>query len=151
MIINDIMNKKKNNDKIYPLIIPNFHGLRMTRRFKSKYMFRTKDEGIYFNDTIGMIGNWKKNNERYTLSSKIIEAVKNDNLYVAGRCVSADDEGQDLTRVIPSCAATGEAAGTIAAYQSLNNRKPSIEKTQEILRKNGVILDKEYFNKRKLM
>lgn len=145
MIKNDIINKKKNNQDIYPLIIPSFHGLRMTRRFKSEYCFSMKNEGIYFEDAIGMIGNWRKNNERYTLSLKIIEATKNNNLYIAGRCVSADDEGQDLTRVIPSCAVTGEAAGTIAAYQSLYQEKPSPNKIQKILRQNGVKLEREYF------
>lgn len=145
MIINDIIEKKKMNKDVYPLIIPSFHGLRMTRRFKSEHFFSIKNEGIYFDDAVGMIGNWRKNNERYTISIKIIEAVKNNNLYIAGRCVSADEEGQDLTRVIPSCAVTGEAAGTIAAYQSLHQEKPSINKLQEILRQNGVKIEREYF------
>ncbi len=61
--------------------------------------------------------------------------------------VSADDEGQDLTRVIPSCAVTGEVAGTIACFQSINNRKPTVEEIQNILLSNGVILKKEYFDK----
>lgn len=145
MIKNDIINKRTNNKNIYPLIIPSFHGLRMTRRFKSEYFFSTKNEGIYFEDAIGMIGNWKKNNERYTISLKIIEATKNNNLYIAGRCVSADEEGQDLTRVIPSCAVTGEAAGTIAAYHALHKKKPSVSNLQEILKRNGVKLERSYF------
>lgn len=148
MIINDIIEKRKLNKDIYPLIIPSFHGLRMTRRFKSKYFFSTKNEGIYFKDAIGMIGNWRKIDERYTISLKNIEAIKNDNLYIAGRCVSADDEGQDLTRVIPSCAVTGESAGTIAAYQALYHKKPLVSKLQEILIRNGVKIENSYFKKR---
>lgn len=147
MIVEDFKRKKKVNPNIYPLIIPSFHGLRMTRRYKGGYQFNTEDEGIFFEDAIGMIGNWRKKSERYTLSLKIIEAEKNKNLYVAGRCVSADFNGQDLTRVIPSCALTGEAAGTIAAYQAIYNKKPSIEKIQEILRTKGVKIKKEYFKK----
>lgn len=119
----------------------------MTRLYKEGYQFNTEDEGVFFEDAIGMIGNWRKKSERYTLSLKIIEAEKNKNLYVAGRCVSADSKGQDLTRVIPSCALTGEAAGTIAAYQAIYKKKPSIEKIQEILRTNGVKIKKEYFKK----
>ncbi|MCR5609090.1 MAG: FAD-dependent oxidoreductase [Lachnospiraceae bacterium] len=147
MILNDVLEKKKNNNEIYPLIIPSFHGLRMTRRLDGEYKFSEKDKGIFFKDSIGMIGNWKKANERYSLSAKILQGSKNKNLYVAGRCVSADDSGQDLTRVIPSCAVTGEAAGTIAAYHSLHNKKPTIEKLQEILIKNGVFIDKTIFEK----
>lgn len=147
MIINDVINKKINNKDIYPLIIPSFHGLRMTRRFQGDYAFSTDDEGTFFQDSIGMIGNWRRANERYSLSLKIIEATKTKNLYVAGRCVSADNNGQDLTRVIPSCAVTGEAAGTIASYHAIHGEKPTIEKLQEILKNNGVLIDKTLFKR----
>lgn len=88
----------------------------------------------------------KEKGKRYSLPLRIIVANKKDNLYIAGRCVSADKSGWDLTRVIPSCAVTGEAAGTIAAYQSLNGNKPSIEILQKMLIDNGVLLNKEFFN-----
>jgi ribulose 1,5-bisphosphate synthetase/thiazole synthase len=38
-----------------------------------------------------------------------------DNLLVAGRCISADEEAMGQLRLIPVCSATGEAAGTAAA------------------------------------
>src|SRR5512139_426680 len=38
-----------------------------------------------------------------------------DNLLVAGRCISADEEEMGQLRLIPVCSATGEAAGTAAA------------------------------------
>lgn len=145
MILDDVKKKMKKNKDIYPLIIPSFHGLRMTRRYKGSYEFSTLDEGKFFKDTIGMIGNWRKNEERYSLSLKIIEGKKNNNLYIAGRCVSADEKGQDLTRVIPTCAVTGQAAGTIAAYQALYGTKPEITKIQDMLKKNGVLIKEEYF------
>ena len=69
------------------------------------------------------------------------------NLYIAGRCVSADGDGQDLTRVIPSCVVTGEAAGTMAAYQAIYGEKPSINKLQEILINNGALIDSSLFKK----
>lgn len=93
-----------------------------------------------------MIGNWRKNGKRYSLPLRIITAEKNDNLYIAGRCVSADKSGWDLTRVIPSCAVTGEAVGTAAAYQALHGEKIYIKKLQEILIKNGVIIDEKLIN-----
>lgn len=146
MILNDVLNKRKLNENIYPLIIPAFHGLRMTRRFKGKFEFSADDnENQYFEDSIGMIGNWRKSGLRYSLPLRIIEGIKNKNLYIAGRCVSTDKSGWDVTRVIPSCAVTGEAAGTIAAYQSITGQKPNIEKLQKILVKNGVLLDKSLF------
>lgn len=92
-----------------------------------------------------MIGNWKERGKRYSLPLRIIMANKNNNLYIAGRCVSADKSGWDLTRVIPSCAVTGEATGTIAAYQALHGNKPSIEILQKILMDNGVLLNNKLF------
>ena len=37
------------------------------------------------------------------------------NLQAAGRCISSTREGQAALRIMPTCAATGEAAGSIAA------------------------------------
>ena len=146
MILEDILRKKKTNKKIYPILIPTFHGLRMTRRFKGQFEFSADNhEKVFFEDAIGMIGNWRKIGLRYSLPLRIIVADKNENLYIAGRCVSTDKSGWDITRVIPSCAVTGEAAGTIAAYQSINGRKPKIEELQKTLIKNGVLLDKKLF------
>ena len=152
MILDDVLKKQKENKDIYPLIIPSFHGLRMTRRLENDYYFTKKDNGIFFKDSIGMIGNWHRRTdmksipERYSLPVRIIE-TKTNNLYVAGRCVPADSEGQDLTRVIPSCVVTGEAAGTIAAYQAINGQKPKIEELQKILKSNGVLIDPSLFQR----
>ena len=146
MILEDILRKKEKNKKIYPILIPTFHGLRMTRRFKGGFEFSADNhEKEFFEDAIGMIGNWRKAGLRYSLPLRIIVGEKNNNLYIAGRCVSTDKSGWDITRVIPSCAVTGEAAGTIAAYQSINGQKPTIEVLQKMLIKNGVLLDKKIF------
>ena len=40
------------------------------------------------------------------------------NLITAGRNISVSDELWDITRVIPVCAVSGEAAGTAAAMAS---------------------------------
>ena len=152
MILDDVLKKQKENKDIYPLIIPSFHGLRMTRRLENDYYFTKKDNGIFFKDSIGMIGNWHRRTdmksipERYSLPVRIIE-TKTKNLYVAGTCVPADSEGQDLTRVISSCVVTGEAAGTIAAYQAINGQKPKIEELQKILKSNGVLIDPSLFQR----
>ncbi len=148
MILNDYLNKKKDNKDIYPLIIPSFHSLRMTRRLDGDYHFSMNDEGVYFKDSIGMLGNWHRNRQdRYSLPVRIIEAKNTNNLYVAGRCVPADKEGQDLVRIIPACAVTGEAAGTMAAYQAINGKKPKIEELQKILKDNGVLIEQDFFKR----
>lgn len=62
------------------------------------------------------------------------------NLTVAGRCVSVvGDKTWDITRVIPVCAVTGEAAGVIAA-ELAETCDINIEKVQETLKKRDIKL-----------
>lgn len=147
-ILNDIIIKRNNgNHNIYPLIIPSFHGFRMTRRLSGTLEFsEDKHNYVWFDDAIGMIGNWKCTDKRYSIPYRCIKGVKNNNLYVAGRCVCADKSGWDLTRVIPTCAITGEAAGTAAAMQAAANQTPNINDLQNLLVKNNVLLNKALFN-----
>lgn len=97
-----------------------------------------------------MIGNWRKPGFRYSIPLRSIRGKKNKNLFAAGRCTGADKSGWDLTRVIPSCAVTGEAAGTGAACIAKENRMPDIEKFQRILTDQGVLLKEEYFTQREV-
>ena len=147
LILKDVLARREEQPDFYPLIIPTFHGLRMTRRLRSDYEFSTKDEGVWFDDAIGMIGNWIKRRQRFTVSFRAIQGVRNHNLYAAGRCVSADEQGEELTRVIPTCIVTGEAAGVAAAYQALYGKKPEIRLLQDQLRAQGVLLDRQLFAK----
>ena len=41
---------------------------------------------------------------------------KIENLLVAGRCISAEEEIMGQLRLIPVCTATGQVAGTAAAF-----------------------------------
>ena len=66
-----------------------------------------------------------------------------DNLLVAGRCISADEEAMGQLRLIPVCSATGEAAGTAAALAVRARVSPSkldISRLQGALAKQGVQL-----------
>ena len=65
-----------------------------------------------------------------------------DNLLAAGRIISAEDEGWEITRVIPVAAMTGEAAGVAAALclkQSCAVNNLDIHLLQDTLKQNGVI------------
>lgn len=135
------------NPEAYPLIIPAYHGLRMTRRLAGTFEFsEDKHNYVWFDDAIGMIGNWKKVSKRYAIPYSTVKAIKNNNLYACGRCSSADKSGWDLTRVIPTCAVTGEACGTAAAMQVKFGREPEIRELQSQLIANGVLLDRTLFN-----
>jgi hypothetical protein len=88
--------------------------IRMTRRPVGKYEMDTSDDHKYFADSIGLISNWKKKGPIYEVPfGALIGDLKN--VIAAGRCISNTDAMWDVTRVIPCCAVTGEAAGIAAA------------------------------------
>ena len=122
----------------------------MTRRLKTPGEEFTEGlhERVWFGDAIGMIGNWTKKHERYSIPYSSICGIVNDNLYAAGRASAAEKSGWNLTRVIPSCAVTGEAAGTAAAMQAMSGERPGTAALQARLQANGVVLDPTLFTKR---
>lgn len=145
-IVTNVTKKQAKDPSAYPFMIPSFHGLRMTRRLAGTIEFSTKHDHVWFSDAIGMIGNWRKSGPRYSIPYRTIKGIKNVNLFVAGRNTCADPGGWDLTRVIPSCAVTGEAAGVAAAMQAQNNGEaPDARQLQTVLMRNGVLLQPELF------
>jgi hypothetical protein len=66
---------------------------------------------------------------------------KINNLLVAGRCFSATHEAAASARMMPSCMAMGQAAGTaaaLAAKQRVSPRELDVKQLQDVLRKQGV-------------
>ncbi len=89
--------------------------LRMTRRIKGILDLDENDDKVYKETSIGMISNWKKRGPVYEVPFETLYGKKIKNLITAGRCISAMDNMWDISRVIPCCAVTGEAAGAAAA------------------------------------
>ena len=66
-----------------------------------------------------------------------------ENLLVAGRCISAEEEAMAQLRLIPVCLATGQAAGTAAAMavqQGVRPRRLQVKLLQAALAAQGVAL-----------
>lgn len=64
-------------------------------------------------------------------------------MLVAGRCVSSTHEGQGAIRIMPCCAAMGQAAGTAAALSLSENVTPRNLKPEillEALRAQGALV-----------
>lgn len=85
--------------------------VRMTRRISGVKTIDISQDRVYQNDSIGMIGSWRKPGPIYEIPFSSLYGHKIKNLFCAGRNISASDEAWDITRVIPACAVTGEAAG----------------------------------------
>ena len=112
--------------------------IRMTRKIVGEYELAHTEMHTYFEDSIGMVSNWKKRGPVYEVPFRTLYNKTMKNLIVAGRCTSVNETLWDVMRVIPCCAVTGQAAGTAAAmtndFSSLD-----IAKLQEKLRSNGVV------------
>lgn len=113
--------------------------IRMTRKIVGEYELAHTEMHTYFEDSIGMVSNWKKRGPVYEVPFRTLYNKTMKNLIVAGRCTSVNETLWDVMRVIPCCAVTGQAAGTAAAmtndFSSLD-----IAKLQEKLRSNGVVI-----------
>ena len=113
--------------------------IRMTRKLVGEYVLTQAEEHTYFEDSIGMVSNWKKRGPVYEVPFRTLYCKEVKNLIVAGRCTSVNETLWDVMRVIPCCAVTGQAAGLAAAltddFSTLN-----VATLQEKLRQNKVVL-----------
>lgn len=138
-VLEEVIRKQKKNPAYMPVTIATIPQIRMTRRIVGSYTMSTSDDRKSFEDSIGMIGNWKKRGPIYEVPFRALYTTKVCNLITAGRNISANDAMWDVTRVIPACAVTGEAAG-VAAAMTDNFAILKIEELQNKLMQAGVIL-----------
>ncbi len=119
--------------------------IRMTRKLVGEYTLSHTEEHTYFEDSIGMVSNWKKRGPVYEVPFRTLWCKEVRNLIVAGRCTSVNETLWDVMRVIPCCAVTGQAAGTAAAMTD-DFSTLDIVALQKKLTQSGVVLhEKEIF------
>ncbi len=113
--------------------------IRMTRKIVGEYTLAHTEEHTYFEDSIGMVSNWKKRGPVYEVPYRTLYSKAVKNLIAAGRCTSVNETLWDVMRVIPCCAVTGQAAGTAAA---MTDDFPDLDvaELQNKLRQKGVVL-----------
>lgn len=113
--------------------------IRMTRKLVGEYVLAHTEEHTYFEDSIGMVSNWRRRGPVYEVPFRTLYTKEIKNLLVAGRCTSVNETLWDVMRVIPCCAVTGQAAGTAAAMTD-DFSALDVAKLQEKLVQNGVVL-----------
>lgn len=113
--------------------------IRMTRKLVGEYTLSHTEEHTCFEDSIGMVSNWKKRGPVYEIPFRTLYSKEIKNLIVAGRCTSVNETLWDVMRVIPCCAVTGQAAG-IAAAMSDDFSALDVAVLQSKLKQNGVVL-----------
>ncbi len=98
-------------------MVPSMPQFRTIRHIIGEYDFVAVD-GEVFPDSIGSCGDFRAGmgaGKHYHVPYRSLYSVACDNLIAAGRNISASGDGWEVTRVIPVCALTGQAAGLAAA------------------------------------
>jgi hypothetical protein len=133
--------------------------VRETRRIDGLYTLCSDDAfaGRHFADQIALSGyfidihsssdakgTWIRTKQAFGIPYRCLLPQSVDNLLVAGRCISGSAEASASYRVMATCMAIGQAAGTAAALSSRLDKSPQQLDTAElrqVLADNGAILD----------
>lgn len=142
-ILKDTQNRRKDGDETWqPATIPTTLPVRMTRRIDGAYTLDDIEMHTRFEDSIGLVSDWRKRGPVYEVPFRTLYCDKIKNLLTAGRCTSVTDPMWDIMRVIPCCAVTGEAAGVAAAITD-DMTTLNVAQLQQILQNNGVVIHEE--------
>lgn len=137
--LNNIILKRAEDPELIPCTISTTPEIRMTRKIIGEYSMDLEDDHKYFEDSIGMVPNWKRRGPVFEVPFRALYSAQVKNLITAGRCISSTQSMWDVMRVIPCCAVTGEAAG-VAAAMTDDFTTIDIAALQETLKRNGVVL-----------
>lgn len=137
------LREKEQDDRIMPVTMQSIPPIRMTRSIVGAYTLDESEEGKKFDDSIGRTTDWRQRGPVFSVPYRCLYG-KTKNLLTAGRNISVTEDMWDITRCIPTCCVTGEAAGYAAAIASAENQAVcdiDIRKLQEILTANQVLVD----------
>ena len=95
--------------------LPGMAQFRTTRHILGDYTLTGSDAYRPHEDSIGVIGDFRKADAWYEIPYRTLYSTQCDNLLAAGRIISAEGDGWEVTRVIPPAVLTGQAAGEAAA------------------------------------
>ena len=116
--------------------LPSQVGIRESRQMLGRYRMESDDLGIRFDDEVALAAwpmelrerangarlRFPANGEPGGIPLRALRSKSMENLFGAGRCLSASHEAQASLRVIGTCLATGEAAGIAAALLATGRR-----------------------------
>lgn len=139
-LVNNILERRKSIPDLVPVTISTIPTVRMTRRLVGAYTQDVSETEVKYKDTVGIYPSWRKNGVVYELPLSTLYGCEVKNLLTAGRSISVTDAMWDLTRVIPVCAVTGEAAGAAAAMSD-DIANIDLEGLRNYLRNSGVLLE----------
>jgi hypothetical protein len=138
-----IIDQRKTSPDLVPVTMSTIPLVRMSRRLCGVHTMTSAEDRAHVADSIGMTGDWCRRGPVYEIPFGALHCSEIKNLLAAGRDISTDDEIWNVTRVIPPCAVTGQAAGTAAAL-GCDFNATDIELLQAALEADGVKLHRNF-------
>lgn len=140
-----LLNKLRNDDRKSRDLasLPTMPQFRKIRRLSGEYTLSGGDLFVHQENSIGLICDFERPGDWYEIPWGCLYNKQMENMLAAGRMISSDGRGWEVTRVIPVCAVTGQAAGVAAAEMILHNTAAAeipICRLQDKLRSQGVRL-----------
>ena len=138
------LRQKPGNEQVFLAETAPQLGVRLSRLLGGVKKLTVQEirSGAKFKDVIGYSGAYA-NAPEFQIPYGSLVPSKVENVLAAGRCISTDFEVGDITRLIPVCWVTGQAAGLAAALCIQDKCKPrnvSVTKLQNLLRQQGAYL-----------
>ena len=138
------LRQKPGNEQVFLAETAPQLGVRLSRLLDGVKKLTVQEirSGAKFKDVIGYSGAYA-NAPEFQIPYGSLVPAKVENVLAAGRCISTDFETGDITRLIPVCWVTGQAAGLAAALCIQDKCKPrhvSVTKLQNLLRQQGAHL-----------
>jgi hypothetical protein len=125
----------------YPVTLPAIAQFRTTRRIVGRTVIAAGEYNQPRPDSIGLLADWRATDCIWEIPYGALVPEKIGGLLVAGRCMAADEDPWEATRIISGVAVAGQAAGLAAALAAARGVGPGevpVAALQERLRQCGV-------------
>lgn len=135
--------REKDRKSVDIASLPAQAQFRKTRRIVGVSTLTEDDRFVRQEDSIGLTADFDRPGDWYEIPFGTLISPDCANMTAAGRMISSDGWAWDVTRVIPVCALTGQAAGTAAALIAGSGesvRTLPVAKLQRMLADRGVRL-----------
>jgi hypothetical protein len=122
----------------FPLSLPAMPQFRKVYCVKGRTVLKGNQHATRFEDSIGLVADWRKPGFVWEIPYGTLIPENVEGLLAAGRCVAAEGDAWEITRVIPTAALTGQVAGLAAALSLDEGATPSrldVNLLQEKLRR----------------
>lgn len=113
-LLKKYLEQMKSGEKMFGCL-PSIPQLRTTRRIKGMTTMTASNEMKHVDDSVGCVSDWRKAGPVFEIPLRSLVVDGFQNMFAAGRCMSAEGDTWEVMRCIPQAAATGQAAGAAAS------------------------------------